>query len=114
MAWSRFDWPDVVESTRFALVGSRVFEPYLEERRESNERVWSDPGRWRFGFYFGEGDTRLWVPRRLKDGRGHPTEAVINFCHRRGRPAFRILLLAYGTGLSLAGAVLAALAGARW
>ncbi|MCW5938985.1 MAG: hypothetical protein KF884_04410 [Fimbriimonadaceae bacterium] len=114
MAVSRFDWPDVIKSTRFTLVASRVCVAFLDERREANQGIWSDPGRWRFGFYFGEGDTRLWVPRRMKNGQEDPVERVINFCHRRGRPAFRILMFAYGTGLALIIALVAALAGVRW
>jgi hypothetical protein len=114
MAASRFDWPDVIESTRFALVASRACAPFLDERREANFLVWSDSKKWKFGFYFGEGDTRLWAPRRLADGSQHPVERVINFSHPRGRPAFRILMLAYGTALALVGAVVAALAGVRW
>ncbi|MBS1721371.1 MAG: hypothetical protein JSS66_00020 [Armatimonadetes bacterium] len=107
---ARFDWPEVMETTALALVASRLFEPFIDERRERNEAVWSDQNRWLFGYYFGRGDTRLWVPRR----NGADGGRVINFSHPLGRKAFRILVLAYGIGTVSAAIVAAAALGARW
>jgi len=111
---ARFEWPTVLETTEYVLVGSRVFEPILNERRTANSEVWSKAKSWRFGFYFGDGDTRLWVPRRRPDGTANDDERVINFRHPLGRKAFRILMLGYGTGFLTVTALVAALLGVRW
>ncbi len=111
---TRFEWPAVLESTQYVLVGSRVFEPFLREKRDANAEVWSRPTSWRFGFYFGAGDTRLWVPRRERDGTPNDAERVINFKHPLGRKAFRILMFGYGTGFLTVCALVAALLGVRW
>ncbi|MCW5935836.1 MAG: hypothetical protein KIT11_00825 [Fimbriimonadaceae bacterium] len=109
-----FDWPAVVEMPIHAVVADRIWRPILTERRLRNQEVWDDAARWRMGFYFGEGDTRLWVPRRLENGKANEEDRVINFAHPLGRRAFRILMLAYGIA-AVAGVFFAmALAGVRW
>lgn len=109
-----FEWPVVLETTSHALVGSRVFEPYLDQRRTDNTASWSDKRHWMLGFYFGKNDTRLWVPRRLKNGGAKDDDRVINFGHPLGRKAFRILMLGYMIGFAALTMVVAALAGIRW
>ncbi|MBS1715941.1 MAG: hypothetical protein JST30_16560 [Armatimonadetes bacterium] len=111
---TRFEWPTVLQTTEYVLVGSRVFEPLIKERKDANRDVWSRPSSWRFGFYFGTGDTRLWVPRRRADGSAHDDERVINFRHPLGKKAFRILMFGYGTALSTLGLIVLALFGVRW
>lgn len=99
---------------RHRAVATRVAEPLLSEDRFRNEVIWANPRRWRFGFYFGEGDTRLWVPRRGNDGEPVDSDRVLNFAHPLGRKAFRLLMFGYATGLALAGVVVAVLLGVRW
>ncbi len=111
---AEIEWPIVLETSTHALVGSKLFEPFLAERRQQNQAVWADSQHWRLGFYFGKQDTRLWVPRRSKDGIPVESVLVINFGHALGRKAFRILMLAYGTGLVALCMVGCALAGVRW
>lgn len=89
-------------------------EPYLDNLRARNQIIWSNPRRWRFGFYFGEDDTRLWVPRRCRCGAPRENDRVLNFGHPQGKKAFRILMLAYATGSLLAVALVAAGFGVRW
>ncbi len=37
----------------------------LERQQQQDEREWENTDNWRFGlFYFGERDSRLWVPKR--------------------------------------------------
>lgn len=106
--------PALTDVARFALVGSRIATPYLRARREINEACWSDPARWRLGFYFGRADTRLWVPRRLRDGSPDDTNRVINFGHPMGKRPFKVLMTAYAIGLVSLAMSLAALSGLRW
>lgn len=109
-----FTWPPTVEMPIHAVVAERIWRPILNERRQRNHDVWEDSARWRMGFYFGEGDTRLWVPRRLADGTAIEVDMVINFSHPLGRRAFRILMLGYGI-TAVAGVIFAmALFGVRW
>ena len=111
---SRFEWPVVYESRVCALVASRLFEPFLEERRTRNKEIWSNPQNWRLKFYFGKGDTRLWVPPRPKNGLYQDKIRIINFGHPMGKRAFRILSLGYGIGIAACVMILAALSGIRW
>lgn len=82
-------------------VAVRISDRALADRRYRNELIWANPSRWRCGFYFGEGDTRLWVPRRRRGGRPDCRRCVINFCHEEGRTALPILALAYVSGALL-------------
>jgi len=109
-----FEWPAVYESTVCALVASRLFEPFLEERRARNREIWSEPRNWRLGFYFGKGDTRLWVPRKPKNGLYQDQARIINFSHPMRRKAFRILATGYGIGFIAIVMTVAALSGIRW
>lgn len=90
---------------RYIAFASRLAQPLLQSVRQGNEAVWQDNASWKFGFYFGKGDRRLWVPRPTPFGAPHPEERVINFCHPAAKGALRILVLAYVIGI-LAGAVL--------
>src|SRR5690349_8809247 len=93
----RFEWGQVLETPVHALVAERAFGPFLDQRRNENRQVWFDRRSWRLGFYFGHGDTRLWVPRRSR--RVTDCERlVINFAHPLGRKALRVLGLAYAIG----------------
>ncbi|MCG9895233.1 MAG: hypothetical protein MH204_07145 [Fimbriimonadaceae bacterium] len=78
-------------------MADRLCRPILEGRRAVNQACWADRNNWVFGFYFGAEDSRLWVPRMR---RGEPDDdvRVLNFAHPLGRPASRILLLAYLIG----------------
>lgn len=89
-------------------------EPYLDNLRARNQMVWSNPRRWRLGFYFGVDDTRLWVPRRCSCGAPRENDRVLNFGHPQGKKAFRILMLAYATGALLLATLVAAGLGVRW
>ncbi len=113
-ASKRFVWPGVLGSSRCALVAGRLAEPFLTERRQANDEVWADGRNWRVGFYFGAGDSRLWVPRRDRWGRPVDSVRVVNFAHPRGRRAFRVLVLAYGIAAVTAALFTAALLGVRW
>ncbi|HRF59772.1 MAG TPA: hypothetical protein PLH94_07655 [Fimbriimonadaceae bacterium] len=99
---------------RHRAVATKVAEPLLAEDRFRNDVIWANSKRWRFGFYFGQGDTRLWVPRRGAKAEPIDAERVLNFAHPLGRKAFRLLMFGYATGLALAGVVVAALFGVRW
>ena len=104
----------MLETTTYALVGSRVCEPYLSERKKQNFESWHNKNNWFLGFYFSKTDSRLWVPRRLKNGTPWDAERVINFSHRQARKAFRILMLAYATGFALATTLVLYILGVRW
>lgn len=114
IADKRFEWPIVYETSASALVASKVFEPFLEERRARNREIWHNSQNWRLGFYFGKGDTRLWVPPKPKKGLYTDNVRVINFAHPLGRKAFRVLALGYGIGLVAASMLVAWLCGVRW
>jgi len=86
---------------------SRLAQPLLQSLKQGNEAVWQDNASWKFGFYFGKGDRRLWVPKPTPFGAPHPEERVINFCHPAAKGAFRVLVLVYAIGI-LAGAVVLA------
>lgn len=96
------DWKEaeagIVDELDGLEIGSRVAEPYLGEMRFRNESIWANRSRWKFGFYFGEGDSRLWVPTRDRDGRRNDDRRVMNFCHPLGRRAFVVLAIAYVLG----------------
>jgi uncharacterized membrane protein len=105
--------PTLVEP-RFLAVAAMASDPFLEERARSNAEVWHDRRSWVGPFYFGAGDTRLWTPKRNRDGTPHDSDRVINFRHPLGRKAFGVLMLGYLVG-ALAVLTLAALAlGHRW
>lgn len=95
-------------------VASRMCQDYLDHRRWVNDLTWQNPRHWVMGFYLGEGDTRLWVPKRRADGKPYETERVINFRHPQGRKAFGVLMLAYGTGAVTVLFLLAIALGQRW
>lgn len=95
-------------------VASRLADDYLEHKRWTNKLAWQNPRNWVMGFYFGEGDSRLWVPRRGKDGQPHTTDRVINFRHELGRRAFGILMLGYGIGAVSLILLIAIAFGQRW
>lgn len=99
---------------RHRTVATKVAEPLLAEDRFRNEVIWANAKRWRLGFYFGQGDTRLWVPRRGPGAEPIDAERVLNFSHPLGCKAFRLLMFGYATGLALAGVLTAALLGVRW
>lgn len=101
-----FEWPVVLESRACVLVGSKVFEPWIDDRRRANKAEWENPNHWKFGFYFGKDDTRLWVP---KPGQTDPDLRIINFGHPLGKKAFRILMLGYAIGLVTLGLLVIAL-----
>jgi uncharacterized membrane protein len=111
---SRFDWPIVHETTSYALVASRVFEPFLESRRAEHAEIWNDSKNWHFGFYYSKEDSRLWVPRRRIDRSSDDHTRVINLGHKRARKALCILVLAYGIGIVAVVMTALMLAGVRW
>lgn len=78
-----------------APADERVCQPLLDQIRRRNEAVWLDRGRWRFGLYFGDGDTRLWAPAKLRGGAPDPDRRVLNFNHPLGRKPFLALMLCY-------------------
>ena len=88
---------------------SRLGDPLIKSLRQGNDAVWADAANWRFGFYFGAGDRRLWVPRRLRDGRPDRETLVINFSHPLGKRAWRVLQIAYGVGTLAVGVLTVAL-----
>jgi len=87
-------------------VGSRLGRELIASYQQANLAVWEDPRSWRGKWYFGHGDQRLWVPRRMLGGRCHPEERVINFCHPMGRRAFRLLMAAYAIGFAGVGVII--------
>jgi hypothetical protein len=93
--------------------GERVCARYLDALRQRNHAVWSQRANWFLGFYFGVGDTRLWVPARGRGGLPDPVRRVLNFQHPLGRKAFGVLTLAYVSFGLLALFVAAHLLGAR-
>ena len=99
---------------RCLVVASRLADDFLEHRRWTNNLTWQNPRNWVRGFYFGEGDTRLWVPKRQIDGHQHPTDRVINFRHELGRKAFGVLMLGYGIGAVSLILLIAIAFGQRW
>ncbi|MBL8064765.1 MAG: hypothetical protein JNM34_02785 [Chthonomonadaceae bacterium] len=111
---SRFEWPEVHETTTYALVASRVFDHFLDGKRRHNDQIWADDSKWKLGFYFGAGDSRLWVPVRRNRDNKRKSELVVNFGHPLGKRAFRILCLAYSIGFLAVGMIIAAMFGARW
>ena len=95
-------------------VAVRIFERPLLEIRTRDDFVWSNVRNWRFGFYFGKDDSRLWVPRRCACGAPQDHVRVINYAHPMGRKAFRLLMFGYAVGVTLAGTLVAAAFGVRW
>lgn len=87
-------------------VGSRLGRELIASYQQANMAVWQDPRSWRGKWYFGYGDQRLWVPRRMLGGRSHPEERVINFCHPMGRRAFRLLVGAYAISFLAVGVII--------
>lgn len=98
---------------RLERVSQGLAAPILEGRRARNQASWVDAENWVFGFYFGYGDTRLWVPRKMKGGEPSEDRCLINFGHPLGRKAFRILALAYIAGATFFGFLTAVLLGYR-
>lgn len=88
---------------------SRLAQPLIQSMRQGNEAVWQENSSWKFGFYFGKGDRRLWVPKPTEFGSAHPEDRVINFSHPQAKGAFRILMLAYGIGTLAIAVILAGL-----
>ena len=76
-------------------MGTNMSQEYIESLRAKNDAVWADRRCWLLGFYFGTGDDRLWVPRRIAKGEQHPDKRIINFAHKLGKQAAQILMLAY-------------------
>lgn len=105
---------DRISEPRHLVVASRLADDYLEHRRWTNNLTWQNPRNWVRGFYFGEGDTRLWVPKRQVDGHQHPTDRVINFRHALGRKAFGVLMLGYGIAVVSILLLVAIAFGQRW
>lgn len=70
----------------------------IETRAYRNSLIWADESSWVFGLYKGNGDTRLWVPRRCQDGSAHPTEMTLNLRHPIGN---RTLNIIYGLALGV-------------
>jgi len=96
-----------IVDSRIMRIGSRLSQDYLASERARNDAVWKDGRNWIAGFYFGRGDSRLWVPRRSKRTIGK-AELIINFSHPRGREALKVLGLAYlicTTGAVIVGAI---------
>ncbi len=64
----------------------------LVEELASDLQIWNDRKCWLGPLYFGKGDRRLYVPRRLKRKGEHPSSKVLNLCHPLARlGAIRIL-----------------------
>ncbi len=102
-----------VVHSRIMRTGVRLSQDYLESERARNTSVWKDRRSWFLGFYFGRGDTRLWVPRKVKS-MPHAEEMIINFSHLRGRQAVKVLALAYVICTLAVGVVGAIALGYRW
>lgn len=88
----------IPDELKFIRVAVRVAEPFLSDRRYANHLIWGNPRNWRLGFYFGNGDTRLWVPRKRRSGEPKDESRVINFAHPMGREAFPVLVAGYLIG----------------
>lgn len=102
-----------VVDSRIMKLGTHVSQEYIRSLRAKNDAVWSEKKSWLFGFYFGTGDDRLWVPKRTKNG-PHPDRRIINFAHPEGKQAGQILMIAYVIG-AVALVVVGAIAiGVRW
>lgn len=106
--------PDTYVEPKCIIFASRLADDYLDRKRWANNLTWQNPRHWVRGMYFGEGDTRLWVPKRQADGHPHPTDRVINFRHQMGRKAFGILMLGYGIGAVSVLMLIAIAFGKRW
>lgn len=99
--------------SRLMREGARLSSDLIESEKARNNAVWADRRNWFLGFYFGRGDTRLWVPRR--DERvADEGNMVINFSHPRGREAGKVLALAYVVCTLAVGVVGAIALGYRW
>ena len=103
-----------VVDSRIMSMGTNMSQEYIESVRAKNDAVWTDRRSWLLGFYFGIGDDRLWVPRRISKGRQHPDKRIINFAHPLGKQAAQILMLAYFIGALAAIIVTAMFLGYSW
>ena len=95
-----------VVDSRIMTVGATLSQEYIRSLRAKNDSVWNTKKSWFLCFYFGQGDDRLWVPRRTAKG---PDDAkrVINFAHPAGKQAAQVLMISYligAIGLVLIGA----------
>jgi hypothetical protein len=79
----------------------------IESRKSDNNDVWDNPRSWKWGHYHGQGDSRLWVPKRSRNGQPNFGRQVINYSHPRAAKAWRMLLTVYAVS-GLAGAVILA------
>ena len=102
----------LVDSTMMRL-GCNLSQEYIHSIRSKNDAVWDDKKSWFAGFYFGTGDDRLWVPKRV-NGEPHADKRVINFAHPKGKQPAQILMLAYLICTVSAVLVTAMFLGYRW
>jgi uncharacterized membrane protein len=86
-----------VVDSRIMTVGTTLSQEYINSLRAKNDSVWNTKKSWFLCFYFGQGDDRLWVPKRTPQGQ-HPDKRVINFAHPDGKQAAQILMLCYLIG----------------
>ncbi len=99
--------------SRIMKVGTTLSQEYINSLRAKNDSVWNSKKSWFLCFYFGQGDDRLWVPKRTPKGQD-PVKRVINFAHPSGRQAGQVLLISYLIG-TVAVVLLGAMAiGYRW
>ena len=102
-----------VVDSRIMTVGTALSQEYIKSVRAKNDAVWNERKSWFLCFYFGQGDDRLWVPKRVR-GQQDAVRRVINFSHPDGKQAAQILMLAYligAIGVVLVGAIAF---GLRW
>lgn len=83
-----------IVDSRIMRLGSRLSQEYIVSIKAKNDSVWNDKRSWILGFYFGTGDDRLWVPRKV-NGEPDPVKRIINFAHLKGKQAAQILMLTY-------------------
>lgn len=102
-----------IVDSRIMRIGVRLSQDYLDSERARNNHIWEDRRNWFYGFYFGRGDTRLWVPRKGKS-RANAEILVVNFSHPKGREAAKVLGLAYLICTTGAVIVSAIALGYRW
>lgn len=99
--------------SRIMSMGTKLSHEYIDSLRAKNDTVWRDRKSWFLCFYFGQGDDRLWVPRKIH-GQPHAERRVINFSHAQGKQAAQVLLLSYLIG-TIGVVVVASIAfGYRW
>ncbi len=103
-----------LSESRFVALGSRVCQGYVREQRSAALNVWTNRKNWVFGSYFGREDDRLWVPRRMRDGRAHEKQRVLNLAHPLAKGALGLLAFGYAIGLALLCVITAIASGSRW